>query len=235
MSKPIDVADSWLSLDGHVLAFALHERRFADSVAASGGDPAAALEAIRAARAETPEEGSFFPRVDYVAGSFEHTVRPAPKRLTEAVLWTSPIDPRTRPEIKGPDLVELGGIRHLAAEHGATEAIIVDDFGHVVEGAYSSLAWWRDGVLCAPPAAKPRVRSVTWQAVSGLAASLGTALREEEAAPGDLAGCEIWVMSALHGIRGVTAWIDGPEPASPERAPLWQARLDALRGRDAVR
>lgn len=37
MSISIDVADSWLSVDGRVLAFAAHERRFADSVEHMGG------------------------------------------------------------------------------------------------------------------------------------------------------------------------------------------------------
>lgn len=235
MSISIDVADSWLSVDGRVLAFAAHERRFADSVEHMGGSREAALTAIGRAREDTPPTGRHFPRVVFADGAFEHTVRAAPERMPTAVLWTSPVDPRTQPEIKGPDLVELGGLRLLAAEHGATEAVIVDDDGHVVEGAYASLAWWRGDALHAPPADVPRVRSVTWQAVQAIAASLGVELREEQARPDDLAGCEIWVMSALHGIRGAAAWVGGPEPAAPERAPLWQARLEALRGRDAVR
>jgi len=36
-------------------------------------------------------------------------------------------------------------------------------------------------------------------------------------------------VSALHGIRLVTAWIDGPALAErPGRAALWRSRLEAL-------
>jgi hypothetical protein len=37
-------------------------------------------------------------------------------------------------------------------------------------------------------------------------------------------------LNALHGIRIVTAWVDGPATAEqPGRLATWRARLDALR------
>jgi hypothetical protein len=51
----------------------------------------------------------------------------------------------------------------------------------------------------------------------------------EAEVPSDLADCEVWVVNALHGIRVVTSWSDGPALArNPRRAALWQRRLDAL-------
>ena len=43
-------------------------------------------------------------------------------------------------------------------------------------------------------------------------------------------GTELWALSALHGIRIVTAWVDGPSLAEkPGRLAQWRTRLDALR------
>ena len=46
----------------------------------------------------------------------------------------------------------------------------------------------------------------------------------------ELDGTELWALSALHGIRIVTRWVDGPELAEkPGRLATWSARLDSLR------
>jgi len=52
---------------------------------------------------------------------------------------------------------------------------------------------------------------------------------EERARPADLEGCELWIVSALHGISVVEVWIDGPVlEVRPSRAATWRKRLDAL-------
>jgi hypothetical protein len=51
----------------------------------------------------------------------------------------------------------------------------------------------------------------------------------ERCRPADLAGAEVWLLSALHGIRPVTAWLGaGVELAVPRRADAWQASLAVL-------
>ncbi|HIY67574.1 MAG TPA: aminotransferase class IV [Candidatus Agrococcus pullicola] len=235
MDSSAAVVDSWLSVAGQVLAFPAHVERFARSVERTGGDAAEAEAAIAAARSATPGVGDFFPRIEYTsARGFRHSIRAAPNRQSTAVLWTAPIDPRQHPTVKGPDLPELAGLRVIAAEHGANEAVVLDD-GYVSEAAHSSIAWWRDDRLFYPDDALPRVDSVTWSVVRTLAASLGTDVIPSRATPHDLEGSEVWVMSALHGIRGVEQWLEGPSLAPPERRDLWQARLIALRERDGVR
>jgi hypothetical protein len=48
-------------------------------------------------------------------------------------------------------------------------------------------------------------------------------LREEEVRPADLAGVTLWAVNALHGIRGVTEWHDGPTlSADDDRLEAWQ-------------
>lgn len=238
MGSPVVAIDSWLSVDGQVLAFAAHLERFASSVERTGGSRQDAVAAMHAARVETPRSGDFFPRIAYTQGSsgfdYQHDIRPAPQRLATAALWTAPFDPRRRPDIKGPDLAELAGLRLLAAEHDANEAVVLAN-EVVVEAAHSSIAWWRGDTLCYPDETLLRVNSVTWQVVRTVAASLGVPVSQERATPHDLAGCEVWVMSALHGIRGATTWVNGPDLAPPERRDLWQARLIALRERDEIR
>jgi branched-subunit amino acid aminotransferase/4-amino-4-deoxychorismate lyase len=100
----------------------------------------------------------------------------------------------------------------------------------VAEGSTTCLAWWRGEVLCLPDAAIPRVDSVTLRSVLALAAATGVEVVEERARPADLEGLEVWALNALHGIRIVTAWVDGPATAEePGRLAAWRARLDALR------
>jgi branched-subunit amino acid aminotransferase/4-amino-4-deoxychorismate lyase len=100
----------------------------------------------------------------------------------------------------------------------------------VVEGAYSAIFWWRGDVLCAPSPELDRVASVTARSVIALATALRIETHYESIVPAELDGCEIWAVSALHGIRIVTAWISGPAPAElPGRLSTWRSRLHRLR------
>ncbi len=226
-------ADSWLVLDGRVLAIGLHRERFLDAVG-----PRHSAEASRfwdASIAALPRQGDLFPRVDLRQDGdrveFQLRVRPAPERTSSVVVAThrGP-DPRTQPTRKGPDLESMLRIRTEAQPRGAEEAIIVSPEGYVVEGAYSSLAWWRGDVLCLPAGDLERVDSVTARTLQTLATALRTDVVEEHTTAAELDGLEVWSMSALHGIRIVTAWIDGPGLAErPGRLATWRRRLDALR------
>ena len=85
-------------------------------------------------------------------------------------------------------------------------------------------------MLCGPPSSFPRVDSVTARTVLTLAGALGVETYEEAVTPAELDGTEVWALSALHGIRIVTQWVDGPAMAElPGRLQQWRDRLDALR------
>jgi branched-subunit amino acid aminotransferase/4-amino-4-deoxychorismate lyase len=121
-------------------------------------------------------------------------------------------------------------IRTTVQIEGAAEAIILTDDGYVVEDSHSGLLWWRGDILCGPPATFDRVDSVTVRSVLALAAALGVETYEEAVTPPEIADTELWSLNALHGIRIVTRWIDGPSLAQlPGRLALWRARMDALR------
>ncbi len=185
-----------------------------------------------AAIAAIPRDGEWFPRVEaHSTGRLVFRLRSAPERSRSAVLatWSGP-DPRTVPRVKGPDLEAMLRIRTDAQQYGADEAVILTDDGYVVEGAYSALLWWRGDILCSPPAEFDRVDSVTARSVVTLASALGIDTHEEACTPAELDGTELWALSALHGVRIVTAWVDGPGLAErPGRLGAWRARLDALR------
>lgn len=250
------VQDSWLIEDGQVRGLEHHLARFSAGVRAlrthltdPTDDELTAFLASLPAR--FPRRGRWFPRIvcDWDADErLRWELRPAPEVARGGLsLWSAPgVDPRRRPEIKGPDLTLLGRLRARAQEHGADEAVLLDAEGCVLEGAYSALVWWRKDArgrfyLGAP--AGPVLPSVTRALVEGFAAEDGIPVVRERVRPADLQGAEAWCMSALRGLQTVTCWVAGAgtgEDASNRSRPAtlaadlsgrlarWQARLDAL-------
>lgn len=221
----IVAADSWYVSEGRALALGLHRERFL-------GRAPGAEDFWDAAIAAIPREGEWFPRVEFHStGRLVFRLRSAPERSRLAVLatWTGP-DPRTAPTVKGPDLEAMLRIRTAVQGQGADEAVILSPEGYMVEGAFSALLWWRGDILCGPLPEFERVDSVTARSVLTLARALGLDTHEEAVTPAELDGTELWALSALHGIRIVTAWVDGPQLAEhPGRLATWRARMDALR------
>ena len=235
IATTVEAADSWLVSDGLTLALDLHRARFMTSIPRGRYlqlDPAAFWDA---AIALIPREGDWFPRVELhsrlTGPRLIFRLRSAPERTRSAVLatWTGR-DPRREPRVKGPDLESMLRLRTDVQKVGADEAVILSPDGYVVEGAYSALLWWRGEILCGPPADLDRIDSVTARTVLTLASALGLDTHEEAVTPAELDGTELWVLSALHGIRIATSWVDGPALAEkPGRLATWRTRLDKLR------
>lgn len=230
------VADSWLVADGGVVGWSTHVDRFVASVERQGGDADVATSVAAAVPDAVPASGAWFPRLDWPHPADGDApvlhVRPAPTLARRARVRTAEHDPRSTPAVKGPDLAALGALRDRARAAGADEAAIVVD-GVVVDGATSAIVWWRGDVLHVPPASLTRVDSVTARQVRALAAARGAEVVEQRATPASLADAEVWIVNALHGIRGVTAWAepDGTHHAlaAPDRADAWHAALERLR------
>jgi branched-subunit amino acid aminotransferase/4-amino-4-deoxychorismate lyase len=241
-------ADSWFVSDGRALALGLHRTRFMDAVAemAERRDLRAEVEALDpealwdAAIAGIPRTGDWFPRVElrvqHEAAELLFRLRPAPVRHRSLVLATADLpDPRAEPWIKGPDLETMMRLRTDAQGRGADEAVVLgaepDGTGaFVAEGSTTCLAWWVGDALCVPSIELARIDSVTLRSVLALATATGVDVLHDSVEPAQLEGLEVWALNALHGIRIVTGWIDGPETAEqPGRLDAWRARLDALR------
>jgi branched-subunit amino acid aminotransferase/4-amino-4-deoxychorismate lyase len=231
----IQVADSWFVTDGTALALGLHRERFLSSMDQDVREATNADAFWDAAIELIPRRGDWFPRVELQnrsgAAVLVARLRSAPARTRSvAVATVRGRDPRTAPGTKGPDLATMMRIRTEIQPLGAGEAVILANGGYVVDGGYSGLLWWRGDILCGPPAEFERVDSVTVRSVLALAGALGVETYGEPVTPAELEGTELWSLNALHGIRIVTNWIDGPSLAEkPGRLATWRARLEALR------
>ncbi|WP_025155864.1 aminotransferase class IV [Leifsonia aquatica] len=227
------VADSFLVADGSALALGLHGSRFQDSGRLQGHPDRAELQRFWEAGVRAlPRTGAWFPRFELVrtgdALRLRFRLRTAPALTNELVVATAASDPRRTPDIKGPDIDRLSVLRQRAQAAGAQEAILLDG-GFVADGATTALLWWRGDTLYTPPLSLPRVDSVAARTVRGIAAALRVPVDEEEARPAQLDGVTLWAVNALHGIRAVTAWVDGPGLSQdPARTDAWRARFAML-------
>lgn len=210
----LEVADSWLVEDGKVRSLQAHFDRFAKWVSAVSPTCTDSLESFFAAvLQEIPKTGRWFPRIEFhaEAESPHHLylrLREAPEQLGEITLWTLPeADPRQKPTVKGPDLSLGMQMRRNAKMHGADEAVILDADGFVLEGALSSLVWWRGDKLYSTADDLPWLASITRNEVFAIANQMGLETGAERVRPVDLIGLEIWALSSLQGIRVVTDWV----------------------------
>ena len=224
------VADSWRVHDGQAVALDRHQERFSRSAREYPMINETILgNFFEELRALIPRSGSWFPRVELVNSpggpTLRYRERVAPPWSTEVTLAVAPHDPRTTPLIKGPDLEALMALRSAVGDPLTTEAVIVSAEGYLVEGAYSSLMVWPSGspVPVITPRDTPRIPSITESVLVDIAYQRGIEPVEKTLGPEDLVGAEVWVLSALHGIRRATEWIGGPRLTSlPHRAEEWQ-------------
>ncbi len=230
---PVVVADSWLVDDGKVRRLDLHRDRFTQSALELGAEAAQLQQAWDQLPALLPADGRWFPRIKMLgSGALTLTLRPAPAAQGSVVAWLIPTPDRRRlPRRKGPELQMLGELRDEAAAHGAGEALLADADGLLLEGAYSSLLWWEGERLCAVPDEAPVLPGITRRLLLDLAEQNAVSVDYKRPSLASLAGKETWLVSALHGIRAVSAWADGgPTAGAPSRAPDWQQRLTQLQG-----
>lgn len=222
------VADSWRCSDGQSVALERHRERFTGSATAAGLDDALVSRFWTAVIDALPRAGSWFPRVEVVATAGGPTLRyrerEAPDWLDTVTLAPGAHDPRTHPLTKGPDLEALMALRRSVADVGATEALILSPDGSVIEGAYSTvMVWAKDSAaLSVVGPAWPRIPSVTESVLLDIARTRGVDVTEETLTLDSLEGAEIWILSALHGIRVATELHGGPEIApQPGRRDDW--------------
>ena len=228
---PTLVSDSWLVTEGLTVSWEKHVERFSRSVRGETTIPGDTLRAfVDEVQARTPDAGRWFPRVEVVSHPEGHRLRyrhrQAPESQATAVLARAPHDPRTRPRVKGPDLEELLALRAAVAPSGATEAIIVDAQDRIVEGAYSTVMVWPADTdrVCVIDPTLPRLPSVTEAVLVDIARTQEVEVGETLPRVDELQDAEVWVVSALHGIRLATAFIEGPELNTDlERSARWQA------------
>jgi branched-subunit amino acid aminotransferase/4-amino-4-deoxychorismate lyase len=230
------VADSWRVESGQAVALERHWSRFFASATKHGLESDTLNGFWDTVTAAIPREGSWFPRVEVVATpggpTLRYRERPAPEWLSDAVVAIGDHDPRTTPLTKGPDLETLMALRRSVAHTGATEALIVSAAGEVIEGAYSTIVMIPPGghELRIVPRSVPRIPSVTEAVIREIAAARGMPVVEAPITLDTVEDADLWVLSALHGIRITTDFPGGPV-VSPDidRRDEWQAQWWATR------
>jgi len=231
------VADSWRVEDGQAVNLAAHLARFTQSVRSTTEISDDHMNAFFTRVIDMiPATGLWFPRIEAVAtpggATLRYRHRVAPAWSDEVILARAPYDPRTTPTVKGPDLEAMLALRQSVAPQGAAEALIVDADDTIIEGAYSTVMVWRAGsdTLTVVPKETPRIPSVTESVLSEIARSRGVDVVSHKLTVSDCEGSDIWILSALHGIRLATGFIDGPQLRSDKaRRDLWQAAWWATR------
>jgi branched-subunit amino acid aminotransferase/4-amino-4-deoxychorismate lyase len=227
-------ADSWLVDDGTVRALTWHQRRFETASRLAARELADDVSAFWASAVDRlPRYGRWFPRVELTAVAprqLRLRIRPAPALASQVRVWPSTgRDERRFPRRKGPDLPWLTSVRGRAIELGADEALLTTPTGLVLEAAHSSVLWWEDDALCMPSSALRVLPGVTTGLIQEQARFLGLTARPRMCRLDELAGREVWLVNALHGIRFVDAWIGVCIPAGkPERAAAWRSWLENL-------
>ena len=228
-SHPLEVvaADSFVVDQGATVGYDRHLSRFAEAIADAGFSLEAELaEFISRCEMRISREGRWFPRFDLVTSPeghyFRYHHRLAPAQQDSASLIVAPSDTRLVPHRKGPDLERMGDLRWWAYSKGAQEALILSPDGVVVEGAYSAIAVidHDSNEFAITPKSFPRIPSVTEEIVRTLAEEDGLRVVEKPHTLGQLEGKEVWVLSALHGIRVGTSLHDGPPLAENDERRL---------------
>lgn len=198
-----------------------HLFRFSRSVRQATGRTLDGIGAfLDEARGRIAEYGEGWPRLELLrdGASGEHRLglrlRPLPGLGDAIELRSARAVALVHPERKGPN---LGALAELNSELGA-EALLLDWQGCAIEGATTSLVWWRDDRLQRTPGGG-RVPSVTESLLANIAKGRGIAIDRTSVTPAELAVDEVWAVNALHGIRRVTS-LDGASMPSPDAARL---------------
>jgi branched-chain amino acid aminotransferase len=121
-----------------------------------------------------------------------------------------------------------------AREHGAHEALMIADDGHVSEGNSSNVFVVKDGVVLTPPLTLGILPGITRGIVLAIAAELGIAHREALLFGADLDRAdEVFITSSLREVVPV-ARFDGRAIANGAPGPVTNRLLAAYRARTAV-
>lgn len=229
------LADSWFVDAGRVRAFDRHRRRFSTAALELGCTDADSADFWSALIELIPRSGEWFPRVEILGDdepALGFRLRAAPPRTDELDVWIPPFaDPRQNPQTKGPDIARLGELRTRAyEEHRCDEVLLVDEHGFAVESATSNLLWWEDETLCVPHPDLAQLPGVTTSLIQAEARKCSISVEYRQVQPDDLAGHEVWLVNALHGIRRIRAFsgqLNYECARAPKRFWEWKAWLDA--------
>ena len=214
---PLDVADSWCHSSGRTNGLDLHLERFSR---AAGPLPAGFVDAMM----PLLRDGELFPRIAMSQGLLLLDVRPAPPpRSSTTLTYTQAPDPRTRPEVKGPDFAAFGAYRSRYQVEGTDDAVIVDRHGAMLETTTGALVMWDGDILCVSDGVW--LPSITVHQVVSRAERLGIRVERRQLYP-DAAERPLWFLNSLHGISPVSELHVGDTVITPPAHPSFNEWRD---------
>ncbi|OHQ53376.1 glutamine amidotransferase [Corynebacterium sp. HMSC070H05] len=215
---PLDVADSWRHSNGHTNGLGLHLERFARS---AGPLPDGFVDAMLTLLST----GELFPRIALSRGELLLDVRPAPPaRPTTSLTYTQAPDPRTQPEVKGPDFAAFHAYRSRYQVAGTDDTVVVDKHGAMLETTTGALVMWDGDTLCIPDGVW--LPSVTLHQVVARAEKLDMRVERRQLKPELAAKHPLWFLNSLHGISPVSELHVGGDVITPPVHPSFNEWRD---------
>lgn len=229
------VAESWLVNDSMTIGWILHMQRFSRAVVDEYHAPLNLWELYTAVVDLIPQTGHAYPRLE--CSRFDTRIElilrirstPTPRRDIAVTIATS--DERLYPQRKGPDLAYQMQLRRSAQMQGADEMLLLNEAGHIVNGALSNVVWWEDERLNIVPENPRKFTGITEQLIRAIADASGIGIDERWITPAALMQREAWLVSSTYGIRPITEWYLDDTPVTAlqsSRARIWQRRLESL-------
>ena len=215
---PLNVADSWRHSSGRTNGLSLHIERFTRT---AGPLPAGFVDAMR----PLLRAGALFPRIAPSSGLLLLDVRPAPSpRPTTSLTYTQAPDPRTQPEVKGPDFGAFRAYRSRYQVEGTDDTVIVDKHGSMLETTTGALVMWDGDSLCLPDGVW--LPSVTLHQVVARAEKLDMRVERRQLKPELAAKHPLWFLNSLHGISPVSELHVGGDVITPPVHPSFNEWRD---------
>ena len=215
---PLDAADSWRHSNGRTNGLDLHLERFSRT---AGPLPAGVVEKLM----PLLSEGELFPRIALSQGLLLLDVRPAPPpRPTTALTFAQAPDPRTRPEVKGPDFDAFRAYRSRYQVASTDDTVIADKHGAMLETTTGALAMWDGDTLCIPEGVW--LPSVTLHQVVARAERLGLRVERRRITPELASERPLWFLNSLHGISPVRELHVGDAVITPPAHPAFDEWRD---------
>ena len=210
---PLDVADSWRHSNGRTNGLHLHLERFARSAGPlTDGFVDKLMPLLR--------DGELFPRIALSQGLLLLDVRPAPPpRSSTTLTYTQAPDPRTRPEVKGPDFAAFHAYRSRYQVEGTDDTVIVDKHGSMLETTTGALVMWDGDTLCVPDGVW--LPSITLHQVVSRAERLGIRIEGRRITPELASAHPLWFLNSLHGISPVRELHVGDTVITPPAHPCF--------------
>ena len=143
---------------------------------------------------------------------------------TTSLTFAQAPDPRTQPEVKGPDFAAFRAHRSRYQLAGTDDTVIADKHGAMLETTTGALVMWDGDTLCVPDGVW--LPSVTLHQVVARAAQLGVRVERRRLHPDAAAEHPLWFLNSLHGISQVSELHAGAEVITPPVHPFFDEWRD---------